>query len=105
MGAGVAALLTLKMHQRVPSVRCWAFCPPGGLVSQNLSHEAEPYCTSVIVNKDIVPRLSLQTVYRLFEGMSPTVVTKHHASTYSMYPPSASYMYQPSASCMYQAYA
>lgn len=28
----------------------------------------EQYCTSVIVNKDMVPRLSLRTVYRLFEG-------------------------------------
>ena len=69
LGAGVAALLTLKIHDRVPGVRCWAFCPPGGLVSQSLAHAAEPYCTSIIVNKDIVPRMSMQTVYRLFEGM------------------------------------
>ncbi len=70
LGAGVAALLSLKMHQRAQGVKCWAFCPPGGLLSQNLSHAAEDYCTSIIVNKDMVPRLSLKTVYRLFEGMS-----------------------------------
>ncbi|KAL3138208.1 hypothetical protein ABBQ38_005429 [Trebouxia sp. C0009 RCD-2024] len=68
LGAGVAALLSLKMHVRAPGLKCWAFCPPGGLLSQNLSHAAEQYCTSVIVNKDMVPRLSLRTVYRLFEG-------------------------------------
>ncbi|KAA6428206.1 MAG: hypothetical protein FRX49_01802 [Trebouxia sp. A1-2] len=68
LGAGVAALLSLKMHQRAQGVKCWAFCPPGGLLSQNLSHAAEDYCTSIIVNKDMVPRLSLKTVYRLFEG-------------------------------------
>ncbi|KAL3150176.1 hypothetical protein ABBQ32_000037 [Trebouxia sp. C0010 RCD-2024] len=68
LGAGVAALLSLKMHVRAPGLKCWAFCPPGGLLSQNLSHAAQQYCTSVIVNKDMVPRLSLRTVYRLFEG-------------------------------------
>lgn len=68
LGAGVAALLSLKMHVRASGLKCWAFCPPGGLLSQNLSHAAEEYCTSVIVNKDMVPRLSLKTVYRLFEG-------------------------------------
>ena len=73
----MAALLTLKIHQRVPNVRCWAFCPPGGLVSQNLSHAAEHYCTSIIVNKDMVPRLSLQTVYRLFEGLLPVLSGMH----------------------------
>jgi len=69
LGAGVAAMLSLKMHQRAQGVKCWAFCPPGGLLSQNLSHAAEDYCTSIIVNKDMVPRLSLKTVCRLFEGM------------------------------------
>ncbi len=68
LGAGVAAMLSLKIHQRAEGVKCWAFCPPGGLLSQNLSHAAEEYCTSIIVNKDMVPRLSLKTVYRLFEG-------------------------------------
>ena len=70
LGAGVAALLSLKMHVRASGLKCWAFCPPGGLLSQHLSHAAEDYCTSVIVNKDMVPRLSLKTVYRLFEGES-----------------------------------
>ena len=68
LGAGVAAMLSLKMHQRAKGVQCWAFCPPGGLLSQNLSHASEDYITSIIVNKDMVPRMSLKTVYRLFEG-------------------------------------
>ena len=61
-------MLSLKMHQRAKGVQCWAFCPPGGLLSQNLSHASEDYITSIIVNKDMVPRMSLKTVYRLFEG-------------------------------------
>ena len=81
LGAGVAAMLTLKMHQRAQGVKCWAFCPPGGLLSQNLSHAAEEYCTSIIVNKDVVPRLSLKTVYRLFEGRSPPWVSAQHPAT------------------------
>ena len=66
-------MLAMKVHQRAEGVKCWAFCPPGGLLSQSLSHAAEEYCTSVIVNKDMVPRLSLKTVYRFFEGRTETI--------------------------------
>ena len=53
LGAGVAALLALKLRPRFPTVpiKCWAFCPPGGLVTPGLSHAMEPFCTSVVIGK------------------------------------------------------
>lgn len=35
----------------IVDTKCWAFCPPGGLVSANLSAAMAPFCTSVIVGK------------------------------------------------------
>ena len=68
LGAGAAALLALKLKDRYPEVKCWAFCPPGGLLTPNLAHAMKPFCTSVVVNKDCVPRMSLRNVNRLMES-------------------------------------
>lgn len=35
----------------IVGTQCWAFCPPGGLVSANLSAAMAPFCTSVIMGK------------------------------------------------------
>ena len=43
-------------------MKCWAFCPPGGLVSANLSAVMAPFCTSVIVGKDAISRVSLHNL-------------------------------------------
>ena len=41
-------------------IKCWAYCPPGGLVTHGLSVAMQPFCTSVIVGKVApLPRLSL----------------------------------------------
>lgn len=43
----------VKSYCRFPQtpVKCWAYCPPGGLVTAGLSHAMAPFCTSVIVGK------------------------------------------------------
>ncbi|CAL8469007.1 g8548 [Coccomyxa elongata] len=69
LGAGVAALLALKMLDMYPSVKCWAYCPPGGLVSANLSAILGEFCCGVAVGKDAVPRLSLKNLDRLLDEM------------------------------------
>ncbi|KAK9793755.1 hypothetical protein WJX73_001910 [Symbiochloris irregularis] len=67
LGGGVAALLALKLRARFPKTHCWAFCPPGGLVTAGLAHAMEPFCTSVALGKDGVPRASLHTMARLMD--------------------------------------
>lgn len=42
--------------------KCWAYCPPGGLVSANLSAAMAPFCTSVIVGKDAISRVSMSNL-------------------------------------------
>ena len=50
-------------------MRCWAFCPPGGLVSADLSAAMKPFCTSVIMSKDAVSRLSMPNISGLIDEM------------------------------------
>ncbi|CAL8469008.1 g8549 [Coccomyxa elongata] len=69
LGAGVAALLSLKLLDQYPNVKCWAYCPPGGLVSPNLSAILGDFCCGVAVAKDGVPRLSLKNLDRLLDEM------------------------------------
>ncbi|CAM9852052.1 unnamed protein product, partial [Hapterophycus canaliculatus] len=63
LGGGVAALLTLLLKPVYPTVRALAISPPGGLVSEGACREAtEAMVTSVVLNDDVVPRMSAQTI-------------------------------------------
>lgn len=65
LGAGTAVLLALKLKQEYPNVRCIAYSPPGGLISQALVNYTKSFVMSVIIGDDIVPRLSLRSVHNL----------------------------------------
>lgn len=69
LGAGAAVLLSMLLRPRFPKVRCFAFSPPGGLLSQAAARFTETFCLSVIVGDDLVPRLSLDTLESLKRQM------------------------------------
>ena len=47
------------------SVRCIAYAPPGATMSVPLARAVGSFVTSVVIGKDMVPRLSLPTVHSL----------------------------------------
>ena len=61
LGAGVATLVSLILSKKLPqyNIKCYAFCPPGGLLCQRANEECQSIVTSVVVGKDMVPRLGL----------------------------------------------
>ncbi|KAK9831061.1 hypothetical protein WJX74_001575 [Apatococcus lobatus] len=69
LGAGVAALMALKLKDRFPDLVAWAFCPPGSLVSKSLIKPMQKFCFSVVCGKDAVPRMSVGNVARLMDEM------------------------------------
>uniref|UniRef100_A0A1D2A505 sn-1-specific diacylglycerol lipase n=1 Tax=Auxenochlorella protothecoides TaxID=3075 RepID=A0A1D2A505_AUXPR len=69
LGAAVACMLSFQLHQECPDLHCWAFCPPGGLMSWNLSVISRRFCTSLVVGKDAISRLSFNTVKRMVDEM------------------------------------
>mmetsp|Transcript_31385 Transcript_31385/g.69571 ORF Transcript_31385/g.69571 Transcript_31385/m.69571 type:complete len:576 (+) Transcript_31385:5134-6861(+) len=65
LGAGCAALLSIMLHDKFPGLKCFAFCPPGGLLSHDLAVGCKDYVISFINSADIVPRLSYENMERL----------------------------------------
>uniref|UniRef100_V9KDF3 Diacylglycerol lipase-beta n=1 Tax=Callorhinchus milii TaxID=7868 RepID=V9KDF3_CALMI len=59
LGAGAATILAIMLHKSYPGLKCYAFSPPGGLLSKTLADYTKDFIISVIVGKDFVPRLSL----------------------------------------------
>ena len=83
LGAGVASILALKLrHQfqlstastgeNTPSpreVRCFAFSPPGGLLSVDAQRLSRECIMSVVLGIDFIPRLSFHTFVKLKEAL------------------------------------
>ena len=69
LGAGAAALISLKLRQFYPELRCLAFSCPGALVSKNLSHAMGSFCTTIAAGKDVVPRATVPTMARLMDEL------------------------------------
>ncbi len=65
LGAGVATILSLKLKSDYPDIRCIAYSPPGGLVSERLSEYTKSFVLSVVVGDDIIPRLGVHSVHKL----------------------------------------
>ncbi|XP_055874911.1 diacylglycerol lipase-beta-like isoform X2 [Biomphalaria glabrata] len=65
LGAGVAAILAVLLRPKYPHLMCFSFSPPGGLMSTNASKFTQDFVCSVVVGKDLVPRLGMYTLVDL----------------------------------------
>ncbi|XP_039735824.1 diacylglycerol lipase-beta isoform X1 [Pteropus medius] len=59
LGAGAAALLAIMLRKAYPEVRCYAFSPPRGLLSKSLHEYSKNFTVSLVLGKDVIPRLSV----------------------------------------------
>ncbi|XP_054851431.1 diacylglycerol lipase-beta isoform X2 [Eublepharis macularius] len=59
LGGGTASILAVMLKNSFPTLKCYAFSPPGGLLSKSLADYTKQFIVSVIVGKDVVPRLSM----------------------------------------------
>ncbi|XP_055888225.1 diacylglycerol lipase-alpha-like isoform X3 [Biomphalaria glabrata] len=59
LGAGTAAILAILLHADYPNLHCYAYSPPGGLLTLPCVEETKSFITSVVVGKDCVPRIGL----------------------------------------------
>jgi sn1-specific diacylglycerol lipase len=65
LGAGCASVLAIMLQPAFPSVRCYAYCPPGGLLDEEMSAKCEDFIISVVRHDDIIPRLSFHSFGKL----------------------------------------
>ncbi|CAK7304664.1 Diacylglycerol lipase-beta [Vulpes lagopus] len=59
LGAGAAAVLAIMLRNSYPQVRCYAFSPPRGLLSKSLYEYSKNFIVSLVLGKDVIPRLSV----------------------------------------------
>ncbi|KAJ8283944.1 hypothetical protein COCON_G00027940 [Conger conger] len=59
LGAGTASVLAILLRSAFPTLQCYAFSPPGGLLSKALAEYSKEFVVSVVLGKDLVPRLSI----------------------------------------------
>nr|XP_045609278.1 diacylglycerol lipase-beta-like isoform X2 [Procambarus clarkii] len=65
LGAGTAVVLATLMRPQYPSLKCFAFSPPGGLCSKEFALATQSFVMSVVVGDDLVPRLSMNSLHDL----------------------------------------
>lgn len=65
LGAGTAAILAILLRQFYHNVVCFAFAPPGGLLSEAAAEHSKDFVISIVLGKDIVPRLGLHQMEKL----------------------------------------
>uniref|UniRef100_A0A336LAT9 Diacylglycerol lipase-alpha n=1 Tax=Culicoides sonorensis TaxID=179676 RepID=A0A336LAT9_CULSO len=65
LGAGTAAILAILMKQKYPDLECYSYSPPGGLLSMPVVEYSKSFITSVVVGKDVVPRIGLHQMESL----------------------------------------
>ena len=68
LGAGIAALLALKLLRTFPHTKVWAFCPPGGLMTGSMAHFMDSFCTSVVLGKVRSPAKPHMPAQQLVQG-------------------------------------
>ncbi|KAL4240298.1 hypothetical protein ACF0H5_001091 [Mactra antiquata] len=73
LGAGTAALLAILLKPRYPDLVCFAFSPPGGLMSLSASKYCQDFVCSVVLGKDIIPRLGIHTMEDLKTNLLKTI--------------------------------
>ncbi|XP_029954841.1 sn1-specific diacylglycerol lipase beta-like [Salarias fasciatus] len=59
LGAGTASVLAVLLRNSFPTLQCYSFSPPGGLLSKALADYSKDFVVSVVLGKDLVPRLSI----------------------------------------------
>ncbi|KAG5893315.1 hypothetical protein JTB14_000274 [Gonioctena quinquepunctata] len=65
LGAGTASILGILLRQRHPNLLCYCYSPPGGLLSSPAVEYTKEFTVSVVVGKDVVPRIGLHQMETL----------------------------------------
>lgn len=65
LGAGAATLLSYMLRRKFAGLRCINYSPPGCTLTWRMATECSDWCTTFVLDSDLVPRLSVQTLEHL----------------------------------------
>ena len=53
LGAGVASILSIMLRPSFPSLKCFAYCPPGAVVDDGMAKKCEQFIFSFVRQDDL----------------------------------------------------
>lgn len=65
LGAATCTLLSYMLKQKFPTLRCVNYSPPGCSFTWDLATRCKEWCTSCVLDSDLVPRLSVNALLDL----------------------------------------
>lgn len=73
LGAGIAACLGFLLKSKFQQLKCSCFSPPGCSISLNMAESSTNFITSYILDGDIIPRMSVESMKHLREDVAEMV--------------------------------
>jgi hypothetical protein len=74
LGAGLAAILSLAMRAKYPNLHCYGYGMPASIFDWKTAQECGEYVTAVVLDTDLVTRMSLHAMTRLREKVLDCIV-------------------------------
>ena len=65
LGAGTCTILSFMLRAKFPSLRCINYCPPGCTLTEKMANECKLWCSTFVLDSDLVPRLSVDSMEHL----------------------------------------
>ena len=65
LGAGIATLLSIILKKQYPLIKCYSYGTPGSVVDRQTSQEISSYVTSIVLDSDIICRISFHSIIQL----------------------------------------
>jgi sn1-specific diacylglycerol lipase len=65
LGAASSTLLSYMLKQKFPTLRCINYSPPGCSLTWKMATQCKEWCTSCVLDSDLVPRLTVESIERL----------------------------------------
>ena len=65
LGAGTATLISYMLRSKFPNLRCLNYSPPGATMTWDLANGCHDWCSTFVLDSDLVPRLSIHAMEHL----------------------------------------
>lgn len=65
LGAATCTLVSYMLRRKFPDLRCVNYSPPGCTFSWEMATQCKEWCTSFVLDTDLVPRLKVESIERL----------------------------------------
>ncbi|XP_031568026.1 sn1-specific diacylglycerol lipase beta-like isoform X2 [Actinia tenebrosa] len=73
LGAGTASVLSILLKPLFPGLQCFAYSNPS-VLNESATVNCEDYVLSVLVGKDVVPRMSVKTLNTLVQDLENVIM-------------------------------